>query len=73
MATACGAVAAGTLTTQMISPAVCALRMLASRLAAAAANAAGSVWRLASLATRMVMSCRLGGSFMCGTEVISAG
>jgi len=38
----------------------------AARLAAAA-NAAGSVWRPASLATRMVMSCRLGGSFMCGT------
>jgi hypothetical protein len=64
-------VAAGTLTTQMISSAVCALRMLASRLAAAwlaaAANVAGSGWRPACLATRIVMSCRLGGSFMCGT------
>jgi integrase/recombinase XerD len=59
-ATACGLVAAGTLTTQMISSAVCALRMLASRPAAAwlaaAANVAGSVWRPACLATRMVMS-----------------
>jgi hypothetical protein len=59
-ATACGPVAAGTLTTQMISSAVCALRMLAclpaAALLAAAANVAGSVWRPGSLATRMVMS-----------------
>ena len=56
--TACGPVAAVTLTTQMISSAVCALRMLACLPAAArlAANAAGSVWRSASLATRTVMS-----------------
>jgi hypothetical protein len=70
-ATACGPVAVVTLTTQMISSAVCALRMLAclpaaARLAAAA-NAAGSVWQSASLATRRVMSCRLGGSFTYGT------
>jgi hypothetical protein len=60
MATASGRPAAGTLTTQMISVAVCALTMLAFLPAAAplaaTANAAGSGWWPASLATRMVMS-----------------
>ena len=52
----------------MISSAVCALTKLASRAAAArfaaTANAAGSGGQAASWATRMVMSCRLGDSFM---------
>jgi hypothetical protein len=54
-ATACDTVTAATVTTQMISSAVCALRMLAFLFAAAwlaaAVNAAGSAWRPASLAT----------------------
>lgn len=48
----------GTVTTQMISSAVCALTMLAFLAAAArlaaAANTAGSGWRPASVAIRTV-------------------
>lgn len=55
----------------VISSAVCALRMLASLTAAArlavTANAAGSGWLLGSVGTRMVMSCRLGGSCLPST------
>ena len=55
----------------MISSAVCALRMLASLAAAAwlaaTANAAGSGWLSGSAGTRMVISCRLGGSYMLST------
>ena len=74
IAVASGPVAARMLTTQMISPAVRAVRMLAFRAAAArlavTANAAGPGWRPASAAIRMVMSCRLSGSFMLGTVCV---
>ena len=67
-ATAEGRSAAATLTTQIISLAVCAPTTLTFLLEAAwlaaTANAAGSGWWPSSLATRTVTSCRLGGSFM---------
>ena len=53
-AAASGPEAAKMVTTQMISPAVCAVRTLACL--AVTANTAGSTWRPGSVAIRMVMS-----------------